>query len=111
MAGQSAAPQQRARIKLSGTNPKVLDEISKQIKDIAIKTGVKASGPVPLPTKRLKVTTLKSPDGEGTMTWERWEMRVHKRLLDLGVDERAMRQIMRINVPEGVNIEIELREK
>lgn len=102
---------QKARIKLSGIDPTVLDEISKQIKEIALKTGVKVSGPVPLPTKKLKITTLKSPDGEGTMTWERWEMRIHKRLVDLGVDERAMRQIMRIHVPEGVNIEIELREE
>lgn len=102
---------QKARIKLSGTDPKVLDEISSNIKNIAIKTGVKVAGPIPMPTKRLKITTLKSPDGEGTMTWERWEMRVHKRLVDLGVDERAMRQIMRIHVPEGVSIEIELMEK
>jgi small subunit ribosomal protein S10 len=101
---------QRARIKLSGADPKVLDGIGVQIKDIALKTGVKVSGPVPLPTKKLKITTLKAPDGEGTMTWERWEMRVHKRLVDLGVDDRAMRQIMRLHVPEGVNIEIELRE-
>lgn len=101
---------QQARIKLSGTDSKVLDSIGTQIKDIALKTGVKVSGPVPLPTKKLKITTLKAPDGEGTMTWERWEMRVHKRLVDLGVDDRAMRQIMRLHVPEGVNIEIELRE-
>ncbi len=102
---------QRARIKLSGTDQKVLDEISRQIKEIAVRTGVKVSGPIPLPTKKLKVTTRKAPDGEGTMTWERWEMRIHKRVVDLGVDERAMRQIMRIHVPEGINIEIELREK
>ncbi|MFH0961448.1 MAG: 30S ribosomal protein S10 [archaeon] len=101
---------QKARIKLSGADSKVLDSIGSQIKEIALKTGVKVSGPVPLPTKKLKITTLKSPDGEGTMTWERWEMRVHKRLVDLGVDDRAMRQIMRLHVPEGVNIEIELRE-
>jgi small subunit ribosomal protein S10 len=101
---------QKARIKLSGADAKVLDSIGFQIKDIALKTGVKVSGPVPLPTKKLKITTLKAPDGEGTMTWERWEMRVHKRLVDLGVDDRAMRQIMRLHVPEGVNIEIELRE-
>jgi small subunit ribosomal protein S10 len=35
-------------------------------------------------------------------------MRVHKRLIDLGVDERALRLIMRVPVPEGLNIEIEM---
>jgi len=101
---------QKARIKLSGTDPAVLDTISHQIRELGTKAGVAVSGPIPLPTKKLKITTLKSPDGEGTMTWERWEMRVHKRLVDLGAEERAMRQIMRIQVPDGVNIEIELRE-
>lgn len=101
---------QKARIKLSGTDPQVLDEISHQIREIGVKSGAPVSGPIPLPTKKLKITTLKSPDGEGTMTWERWEMRVHKRLVDLGAEERAMRQIMRIQVPDGVNIQIELRE-
>ena len=63
-------------------------------------------GPIPLPTKRLKVTTRKSPCGNGTATWERYEMRVHKRLIDLGLDERALRLVMRVPIPEGLNIEI-----
>jgi small subunit ribosomal protein S10 len=36
-------------------------------------------------------------------------MRIHKRLIDLDADERALRQLMRIRVPDGVNIEIVLR--
>lgn len=51
----------------------------------------------------------KSPDGEGSETVDRWEMRVHKRLIYLDADERALRQLIRINVPDGVNIEIILR--
>ena len=67
------------------------------------------SGPNPLPTKRLLVPIRKSPDGEGTETWERWEMRIHKRVIYLDADDRALRQLMRIQVPDGVNIEIVLR--
>src|SRR5674536_408414 len=74
---------QKARIRLSGTSPEMLDYVCEQVKSIADKTGVNLSGPVPLPTKRLRVPTRKSPDGEGTATWEHWEMRVHKRLIDL----------------------------
>lgn len=99
---------QRARIRLSGTNPAELDAICDQIKQIAGKTGVSISGPVPLPTKRLIVPCRKSPDGEGTATWDHWEMRVHKRLIDIDADERALRQLMRIQVPKDVNIEIVL---
>ena len=65
-------------------------------------------GPIPLPTKRLKLTTRKSPCGEGSSTWERYEMRIHKRMIDLGIDERALRLVMRVPIPEGLNIEIEM---
>ena len=100
---------QRARISLSGTDPKKVDGVCKQIKTISEKTGVAIAGTIPLPTKRLIVPCRKSPDGEGSETWDRWEMRVHKRLIDLDADERALRQLMRIQVPDGVNIEIVLR--
>ncbi len=100
---------QRARISLSGTDPKKVDSVCQQIKNISERTGVDMSGPIPLPTKRLVVPCRKSPDGEGTETWERWEMRIHKRLIDLDADERALRSLMRIQVPDGVNIEIILR--
>lgn len=100
---------QRARIKLSGTDHKKLEDLCAQLREIAQKTGVDMVGPIPLPTRRLRVPVRKSPSGDGTATWERWEMRVHKRLIDIGADERTMRQIMRVRVPSGVNIEIELR--
>ncbi len=54
------------------------------------------------------VPVRKAPDGEGSETWDHWEMRVHKRLIDISADERALRQIMRIQVPRDVNIEIVL---
>jgi small subunit ribosomal protein S10 len=100
---------QRARISLSGTEPKKVDSVCNQIKAISQRTGVAIRGPIPLPTKRLVVPCRKSPDGEGSETWDRWEMRIHKRLIDLDADERALRQLMRIQVPDGVNIEIVLR--
>ena len=100
---------QKARISLVSTDAKKLDEVCSQIKMIAERTGVALGGPIPLPTKRLKVPCRKSPDGEGTETWDRWEMRIHKRLIDLDASDRALRQLMRIQVPDGVNIEIVLR--
>jgi len=66
--------------------------------------------PDPLPTKTLEIPSRKSPDGEGTATWEHWEMRVHKRLIDIDADERALRQLMRVQVPNDVSIEIVLED-
>ncbi len=100
---------QKARISLSGTSPNRVDEICDQIKKISERTGVEMKGPIPLPTKKLVVPCRKAPDGEGNETWERWEMRVHKRLIDIDADERALRQLMRIQVPDEVHIEIVLQ--
>ncbi len=99
---------QKARIRLSGTSPVTLDDICNQVKEIAKKTGVDMHGPIPLPTKKLVVPCRKSPDGEGSATWDHWEMRIHKRLIDLDADERALRQLMRIQVPKDISIEIVL---
>ena len=101
---------QKARIKLASIEIEKINEICGAIKDIADKTGVQLRGPIPLPTKRLKITTRKSPCGDGKATWDRYEMRVHKRLIDLGLDERALRLVMRIPIPEGVDIQIEMVE-
>lgn len=97
------------RIKLASTSVESLNEVCNEIKNIAKKTGVKIRGPIPLPTKRLVVTVRKAPSGEGTHTFDRWEMRIHKRIIDMDADERAMRQLMRVRVPPNVKVEIELK--
>ncbi len=99
---------QRARIKLASTDIDKINQICGNIKEIADKTGVDVRGPIPLPTKKLKITTRKSPCGNGTATWERYEMRIHKRLIDVGADERTLRLVMRVPIPENLNIEIEM---
>jgi len=100
----------KARIKIASTEINKVNEVCRYIKDIADRTGVDIRGPIPLPTKRLRVTTRRSPSGEGKASWERFEMRIHKRLIDLGVDERALRLVMRVPIPENLNIEIEMIE-
>ena len=106
--GEILAMARKARIKLTSTDYKKLEEVCAELKAIAEKTGVKMTGPIPLPTKRLRVPVRKSPCGEGTATWDRWEMRIHKRLINIDAEERVMRRIMRIRVPEEVFVSIEL---
>jgi len=101
---------QKARIKLASTDIAKINEVCDYIKDISTKTGVDMRGPIPLPTKRLKLTTRKGPDGRGTSTFDRYEMRIYKRVIDLGLDERALRLVMRVPIPEDLNIEIEMIE-
>ncbi len=99
---------QKARIKLASTDINKINQTCEYIKDVAEKTGVVMKGPIPLPTKRLRLTTRKGPCGNGSASWDRFEMRVHKRLIDLGIDERALRLVMKVPIPEGLNIEIEM---
>lgn len=105
---------QIARIKLSGRNPSELNAICNEIRDIAKKFGIDYKGPIPLPTKKLKVVTMKTPCGDGTghgnATYDRWEMRIHKRLIDVQADDRALRQIMRVNIPQGIHVSIQLKD-
>ena len=60
---------------------KVCAELKRSAEEKSLKGKVK--GPVRLPTKVLRITTRKTPCGEGTKTWDRFEMRIHKRIIDL----------------------------
>ncbi len=96
----------RIRIWLWSTNVRSLENVVDQIREIARKTGVKMRGPIPLPTKRMEIPVFRLPHGEGSKYWEHWEMRIHKRLIDIDADERVLRRLMRIQVPTDVYIEI-----
>mgnify|MGYP001593706217 CR=1 FL=1 len=99
----------KVRIKLSSTDINTLNEICGTIKDIAGRSGVVISGPIPLPTKKLKITTRKSPCGDGTATFDRFEMRIHKRMIDLPSNDKVLHAIMRLPIPRSVNIKIEMK--
>lgn len=100
----------KARIKLASVDIDKVNATCSYISDIAEKTGVAMRGPIPLPSKKMKVTTRKSPCGDGKGSFDHFEMRVHKRLIDLGIDERALRLVMKVPIPEGLNIEIEMMD-
>ncbi len=99
---------QSARIKLTSSNLEKLQGVCTEIKGITEKTGVKVRGPLPLPTKKLRITTRKAPSGQGTHTFDHWQMRIHRRLIDLDADDRTMRQLLKLKVPEDVFIEVNL---
>lgn len=101
---------QTIRIKLTSIDLEKLERVCKEIKDIAEKTGTKVSGPIPLPRKRLVLPVRKSPCGEGTKTWRKHELRIYRRLIDMNVsDQRVLRQIMRIQIPDEVSVEMTVK--
>jgi len=100
----------KVRIKLKTMNIEQLNEICNQIKEIAQKAGITVSGPIPLPTRKLKITTRKSPCGNGTATFDNFEMRIHSRVIDIPADDRVLHAIMRLYIPRNVTIKIEMIE-
>ncbi len=100
----------KVRIKLNSIDIEMLNSICESVKEMAKKSGIAISGPVPLPTKRLKITTRKSPCGNGTATFDNFEMRIHKRLIDLPANEKVLRQIMKMQIPKSVNVKIEMKD-
>jgi small subunit ribosomal protein S10 len=99
---------QRIRIRLKAFDHKILDQSAQQIVETAERTGATVAGPVPLPTRIEKYTVIRSPFIDKDSR-EQFEMRTHKRLIDvLDPTPRTVDQLMRLNVPAGVDIEIKL---
>ncbi|XP_064201594.1 small ribosomal subunit protein uS10-like [Anguilla rostrata] len=67
---------------------------------------LKVKGPVRMPTKTLRITTRKTPCGEGSKTWDRYQMRIHKRLIDLHSPSEIVKQITSISIEPGVEVTI-----
>lgn len=100
----------KVRIKLKSMNIDQLNKICDEIREISSKSGIPISGPIPLPTKKLKITTRKSPCGDGTATFDNFEMRIHSRVIDITADDRVLHAIMRLYIPRDVTIKIEMKE-
>ncbi|CBK21939.2 uncharacterized protein [Blastocystis hominis] len=96
----------RIRITLTSTNVKAVERVCADIKRIATEKQVKVAGPIRLPTKFLRVTTRKSPCGEGTNTWEHLEMRIHKRVIDLIASVEVVKSITTIQIDASVQVEV-----
>jgi len=95
----------RIRITLSSKNVKSLEKVSQELIDRARSKDLKIKGPVRLPTKNLVISTRKTPNGEGSKTWDSFEMSIHKRLIDLRAPTEVVKQII-VNIEGGVEVEV-----
>ncbi|KAL7451905.1 hypothetical protein ACHAWC_004250 [Mediolabrus comicus] len=101
----------RIRITLTSRNVKNLEKVCADLKKGATDKKLNVSGPVRLPTKKLKITTRKAPSGEGTNTWDRFEMRIHKRLIDLHAPSDVVKQITSISIEPGVEVDVTINDR
>merc|ERR1712238_468340 len=103
-------PIHRIRITLTSRNVKSLEKVCNDLIKGAKDKQLKVKGPVRMPTKTLRITTRKSPCGEGTNTWDKLEMRIHKRLIDLHSAADVVKQITSINIEPGVEVEVTIQQ-
>ncbi|GAB0132106.1 40S ribosomal protein S20 [Epichloe bromicola] len=95
----------KIRITLSSRKVTVLEKVCTEIIERSKSKDLRVKGPVRLPTQTLKITTRKTPCGEGSKTWDCYEMRIYKRLIDLHAPTEVVKQII-VNIDAGVEVEV-----
>lgn len=99
---------ERLRIKIRAYDNKVIDSSVRQIVDTAVRYGAELRGPIPLPTETKKYTVNRSTFVHKDAR-EQFEMRVHKRLIDiLNPSAQLIDALMDLNLPAGVDIEVKM---
>ena len=100
----------KVRIKLNSIEIDPINNVIESIREITNRAGVVMRGPIPLPTKHLAIKTRKSPCGNGTATFDKFEMRVHRRIIDIPAEDRILHPIMKLQIPRSVQIKIDMKE-
>ena len=99
---------QNIRIRLKAFDHRILDQSTNEILNTAKRTGANVRGPIPLPTNMKRFTVLRSPHID-KKSREQFEMRTHKRLLDI-IDPtpQTVDALMKLDLAAGVDVEIKL---
>ena len=104
------AEKQKIRIRLKAYDHELIDQSTKKIVETVNRTGANVRGPIPLPTDKHRYTVIRSPHKDKDSR-EHFEMRIHKRLLDiLEPSPKTVDSLQRIELPAGVDIEIKIQQ-
>ena len=104
------AEKQRIRIRLKAYDHEIVDQSTKKIVETVVRTSATVRGPVPLPTEKHRYTVIRSPLKDKDSR-EHFEMRIHKRLLDiLDPSPKTVDSLQRLDLPAGVDIEIKIQQ-
>ena len=104
------AATQKIRIRLKAYDHEVIDQSVRKIVETVTRTQAVVRGPIPLPTEKHRYTVIRSPH-KYKDSREHFEMRVHKRLLDiLDPTPKTVDSLQRLDLPAGVEIEIKIQQ-
>jgi len=103
------ADKQKIRIRLKAYDHELIDQSTKKIVETVNRTGANVRGPIPLPTDKHRYTVIRSPHKDKDSR-EHFEMRIHKRLLDIiEPTPKTVDSLQRLDLPAGVDIEIKIQ--
>ncbi|MFA6518754.1 MAG: 30S ribosomal protein S10 [Candidatus Shapirobacteria bacterium] len=98
----------RIRIRLKSFDSRVIDEAAAKIIEAAVTAGAQVQGPIPLPTKKKRITVLASPHTDKNAR-EHFQIFTHKRLIDItNTSLRTIDSLQHLDLPSGVEIEIKM---
>jgi small subunit ribosomal protein S10 len=99
---------QKIRIRLKSFDHRLIESSTREIVDTAKRTGAQVIGPIPLPTKKERFTVLISPHVNKDAR-DQYEIRTHKRLLDVLANSSTVDALMKLDLAAGVDVKISLR--
>jgi ribosomal protein S10 len=105
----SADRKQKIRIHLKAFDHRLIDQSAREIVETAKRTGAQINGPIPLPTKIERVTLLVSPHVDKNAR-DQYEIRTHKRLIDILATDKTVDALMRLDLSAGVDVQISLED-
>jgi len=98
----------KIRVRLKSYDHRVIDESCEKIIEVALASGAKVIGPIPLPTKRKMMSVISSPHTDKN-SQEHFQILTHKRLVDiLEPTDRTIDSLMHLSLPAGVDIELKM---
>ena len=97
---------QKIRMTLRGREVKALEAACAQIVSRSKQQGYKTRGPVRIPTKHLNITVRRSPCGNGTNTFDKFEMSVHKRMMDIFCPSSVIKEITDFRIDPSVDVNL-----
>ncbi len=96
----------KLRIKLKAFDHRLLDQSAQDIVEVALRTGAKVNGPIPLPTKK-KIYTVNRSTNIDKKSREQFMLAIHKRIVDLdNPTPKTIDALRKLNLPGGVSVEI-----
>ncbi|MCS7122340.1 MAG: hypothetical protein NZ908_00035 [Candidatus Micrarchaeota archaeon] len=95
-------------IKVESDNLDSIKEIETQLRQLVQMYNLSLEGPIPLPTKELRLTVRRTPCGDGSDTYETWRKRIHKRIMIVKGEDKDIRNVLKMRVPADIHIKVKL---